>query len=102
MKPGTEVERHSGDAEGATPTTAMLWTFEFCDSGIGVWDREWHATEAQARAAHAKKIEEGYDPNSEMCGEEGDLGEVTAVDVELSPAGVLAFAERYAVDTGAA
>lgn len=83
-----------------------LYNVEFCQSSVGIWDKQWFLSEKAAETFRAKKIKEfGHTPedleNLEMCGEYGDIYEVEAVEVELSPKGLLHFANEYAVDTGA-
>jgi hypothetical protein len=81
-----------------------LYSFEFCTSNVGVWDRDWHLTHADAVAARKARCDEvAADPESvcDMDGTYGDVGEVHTVDVELTSAGLLEFARDYAVDRGA-
>lgn len=77
-------------------STATLWSYEYVANQSGHWDRAWFATEAEARASHAARVAEGFDPESDMDGSYGDLGEVESVPIELSAEGALRFAQQYA------
>ena len=77
-----------------------LYYYGYVESYIGVWTREWFATEAEAVEARRIKIEElGDDANcdeGDITGEYGDVDSVTEEGVELTPAGLIAFANRHA------
>lgn len=81
-----------------TPTT--LWRVQFVRSSIGVWDAQWFAAESDALAFFNALLAEGYDPELDD-GSQGSVIDPEQIAVDLSPAGLLAFANQFAVDTGA-
>lgn len=84
--------------------TATLWYFEFCISNIGIWDRCWATSKRKLDEArrNLRDINSGIDrkitPDDELDGGYGQNSGARSVEVELTPQGVLDFAERYAVD----
>ena len=82
-------------------STITLWYYEFVSNNIGIWDRAWFASEQEAREGYAAACTEyDQDPETpkEPTGEYGDVAEPQSVEVELTAAGVLAFAQNFAVD----
>lgn len=82
-------------------STVTLWYVEFVSNNIGIWDRSWYASEKEAQERYEELCtEHDHDPSDPPAptGEYGDVTEPQSVEIELTEAGVLAFAENYAVD----
>ncbi len=82
-----------------------LWTFEFCINNIGVWDRMWalSADELETKRGQLRDmIDDHITPDDLLDGSCGQHSTPARVEVELTPRGLLNFAEEYAVDRGAA
>ncbi len=82
--------------------TATLWYVEYCSNRLGVWDRRWFTSKAEAEEGYYEACEyhgrEPFDPEFVPTGEYGDVCEPEPVEVELTAQGVLDFARRFAVD----
>jgi hypothetical protein len=90
----------------ATAPIATLFYFEFCQNNLGVWDREWFLTREEAETARENRADSiGTDldetDDEDLCGEYGDISEVQEEQVPLTTAGLLAFANNFAVDSDA-
>lgn len=84
----------------ATPTTT-LWQVEFCANNMGIYDRAWFATRPEAAAWRRDRIKSGdSNPRTEQ-GCYGSIDKPEKVKVELTVAGLLQFANNWAVDRGA-
>jgi hypothetical protein len=87
-------------AETASGPTATLYSFEYVPNNLGVWDRRWFESAADAESERAGLIDrEGYDPDREG-GDWGCIGDVETITVPLTAAGLLDFANTYAIDGG--
>lgn len=76
--------------------TVTLYYIEFVDNGIGVWDKQWFATKEEAEAEYDRKIrEDEYDPELDD-GSEGGISGPHDVEIQLTPPGLLDFANEYA------
>jgi hypothetical protein len=74
-----------------------LWYYEFCDNNHGLWSREWFATEAAAAEDRETRIADlGDAASTGVCdGSYGDVDVVQSVEIELTDAGALAFANNW-------
>ena len=101
-------------AKGAIPhpvaaavPSVELFYFEFVGNNRGIWDRRWFLTRAEADTARGDKLDEfgkrdADDPDAEeLSGQYGDVGGIETETVALTAAGLLAFANNFAIDTGA-
>lgn len=82
----------------SSPTTLRIWRIQFCLNNLGVWDQRWSATEQEARddfEHHCSKL--GCTPERDD-GSWGSIIEPEPVDVEMTAAGLLLFANNYACD----
>ena len=78
-----------------------LYTYSFCTSNLGVWDRAWFLTKAEAQAAfEVRALEMGKNPKK-LSVDDQELSGVSPVEVPLTARGLFDFANNYAVDTGA-
>lgn len=78
-----------------------LHYFEMVSNGLGVYDRSWHLSREDAEEERERLIEEeGYEETEEPDGSEGQIGSVKSEVVQLTPEGLLSFAQSYAVDSG--
>lgn len=73
-----------------------IWYVEYVPNRHGYWDKQWFGTEREAQEFYDNKVAEGYDPDSDKCGEYGDIEEPTPVHIDMTLQGVLNFAGRYA------
>lgn len=81
-----------------------LHFFEYVANSIGIYSRSWHATKREAEKERARMIErEGYEPpeGDSLEGNEHEISEVQSARVELTPRGLLTFADHYASGYGA-
>lgn len=82
-----------------------LYYFEFVSNSLGIYDRCWFLTEAEAEQERLRMIrEDGYHEPEHgfMTGEIYEIDEsVGFEDVEFTPEGLLSFANHWAVDLGA-
>lgn len=89
-----------------TMQKVTLYFFEYCDNNLGIWNRAWALTKEAAeesREETAKRlgVEDDYKPDEVIGGDSGDYGDILPVDsveVELTPEGILNFANNYAVE----
>ena len=78
--------------------TATIWRVQYMPNSMGVWDAVWAATKALARESMEDLAQEGYYVPEDPRGDYHEMTEPKEVTVELSPAGLLQFAQNYAVD----
>lgn len=81
--------------------TVRLYYFEYVDNNLGLYTKSWFPTEGSAKHARRTLLEAPDSPYfgvdvSEMTGQYGELSQMQYEDVELSAAGVLAFAREHA------
>lgn len=77
---------------------ATLWRIEYVGNSQGVWEAMWFATYEEAKAEFDLLVKcRRYQPTDEPCGEYGEILAPQKVVVELTPEGVLAFANEYAL-----
>lgn len=78
---------------------ANLWYVELVSNGLGIWDKEWYATRSEASARFKELQQKGY--STRTCdGGQGSLVAPRMEKIELTPEGVLQFANNFAIDTG--
>lgn len=80
--------------------TVTLYYYEYCDSELGIWSREWDTDKrdlARKRKRRAKDMGTDLDSESEQDGSYGDMTEILEATVTLSLTGVLEFANEYAL-----
>lgn len=68
--------------------TIRLYSFDYCDSSLGVWNRAWFRTRKEATADRQQMID-GYGYSPGEIGEYHDITEVCGYNVELTARGVL-------------
>jgi hypothetical protein len=76
-----------------------LFYIEYVNNALGIWVKDWFLTRAEADASHASMIVAGYisvDIDN-LSGSEWELSPVGSVEIELTPEGVLNFANEYAL-----
>lgn len=95
---GAVLDSASAAVTEGRPATVELFSFDYADSNLGAWSRDWFLTKSEAEKARAAKIEAlGVAPDDmEMDGSYGDVEEVTSITIELTPEGLLDFVERHA------
>lgn len=77
-----------------------LWYVEYCENNIGIWTKDWFATEKEATDRYEELIAE-HGKRDDATGTYGDVCEVQLTIVDLTLEGILTFANEFAVDTGA-
>ena len=74
-----------------------IWYVEYVPNNAGYWDKQWFATEKEAQAFYDRLVASGeYDPDSDKCGEFGDIEEPTPVTIELAKEALVKFCNTYA------
>jgi hypothetical protein len=78
-----------------------LYYIEFMRSPLGICDLKWFLDEGEAAAERDRMIrEEGFRFDEDLAGVYGIRGPFRD-DVDLSPTGILGFANAFAIDRGA-
>lgn len=82
--------------------TVTLWYIEFCDNSQGIWHREWAASQGAAQTLHREKLDEfGEDADLDDDNHDGSYGDLrlpVSVAIDLTPRGVLEFANEFATE----
>lgn len=80
--------------------TTTLWRIEYVGNDYGIWESKWFLTYEEARVEYGNMIQKGCKPTNEPCGEYGEILIPEEVEIEMTPEGVLAFANECAVAVG--